>query len=53
MPNPNPVQEAVLDRWGITVLSEEDNDPERALQLFLSKLKEAVDRLSASAAPDR
>jgi len=52
MPNPNPVQEAVLDRWGITVLSEEDNDPERALQLFLSKLKEEVDRFS-SAAPDR
>ncbi|WP_183430989.1 SIR2 family protein [Mesorhizobium sp. RMAD-H1] len=53
MPNPNPVQEAVLRRWGITVLSEEENDPGQALQVFLSKLKDRVDQLSASAAPDR
>jgi hypothetical protein len=45
MPDPNPVQEAVLGRWGITVLSEQANDPEEALYTFLSKLKHHVDRL--------
>jgi hypothetical protein len=45
MPDPNPVQEAVLGRWGITVLSEQANDPEEALYTFLSKLKQHLDRL--------
>jgi hypothetical protein len=44
MPRPNPVQEAVLGRWGITVLSEEANNPEAALCTFLSKLKDRVDQ---------
>jgi hypothetical protein len=38
----NPVQEAVLSRWGITVLSEEAEAPEQALESFLSKLHELV-----------
>ena len=43
MPRPNAVQEAVLGQWGISVLSEEADDPEAALLAFLSKLKELVD----------
>lgn len=45
MHRPNPVQEAVLHNWGITVLSEEADDPEEALCSFLSKLKEEADQL--------
>lgn len=37
MPHPNPVQEAVLGRWGIIVLSEEAATPEEGLASFLSK----------------
>ncbi|KXF75852.1 Sir2 family NAD-dependent protein deacetylase [Paramesorhizobium deserti] len=53
MPNPNPVQEAVLSRWGITVLSEEKNDPGEALQVFLSKLKDRAQQSSVPSVPDR
>lgn len=42
MPRPNPVQEAVLAHWGITLLSEEADNPEQALVAFLSKLHQAV-----------
>lgn len=45
MTRANPVQEAVLARWGITVLSDEAEDPAEALRTFLAKLKERVDAL--------
>jgi len=45
MPEPNAVQEAVLDRWGITVLTGEAGDPGEALCSFLEKLKADVDKL--------
>jgi hypothetical protein len=38
------VQEAVLGQWGISVLSEDADDPETALATFLGKLNEAVRR---------
>jgi hypothetical protein len=48
MPDPDPVQEAVLARWGITVLSEAEADPEEALCSFLSKLRDAVAERASS-----
>ncbi len=44
MNDPNPVQEAVLARWGITVLSEEAESRDEALCRFLSKLSREVKR---------
>jgi hypothetical protein len=44
MPTRDPVEEAVLSRWGITALSEEMDDPEEALSVFLTRLTEAVQR---------
>lgn len=38
----NPVQEAILEEWGITALSGGDGAPERALTDFLAGLCEAV-----------
>jgi hypothetical protein len=49
MSRPNPVQEAVLARWGITLLSSEESDPQIALQKFLEALAEKVERLRAPA----
>ncbi len=43
MAKPDPVQEAVLGEWGIEVLTEEADDPQEALTVFLSRLKDAVD----------
>ena len=43
MINPNPVEEAVLSKWGITVLSEEADSPEQSLLKFLTKLKQGVE----------
>jgi hypothetical protein len=43
MINPNPVEEAVLNKWGITVLSEEADSPEETLLKFLTKLKQGVE----------
>jgi hypothetical protein len=40
MPHPNAVQEAILGRWGIDMLTEEADEPEDALAAFLTKLKE-------------
>jgi len=40
----NPVQEAVLKRWGITALSGDGKDPEQDLCSFLSELGEEVER---------
>jgi hypothetical protein len=44
MPVRNPVQEAVLGRWGITTLSDEGSNAEEALCAFLSKLKDLFKR---------
>jgi hypothetical protein len=38
MLRPNPVDEAVLEQWGIRVLTEPDSKPETALQSFLESL---------------
>ncbi|MGQ7790856.1 SIR2 family NAD-dependent protein deacylase [Faunimonas sp. B44] len=38
MPRANPVQQAVLGRWGITVVTGESDDPEEALCVFLQEL---------------
>ncbi|WP_173931985.1 SIR2 family protein [Chelativorans sp. Marseille-P2723] len=38
MPRRNPVEEAVLARWGISALSEEGNNPQEALGNFLKRL---------------
>jgi hypothetical protein len=42
MPRPDPVQEAVLGRWGVTVLTGDADDPGEALTRFLSQLTAAV-----------
>ncbi|WP_376701813.1 SIR2 family protein [Mesorhizobium sp. ISC25] len=44
MPQPSIVQEAVLGRWGIDMLTEDADDPEDALLAFLNELKDKVDR---------
>jgi SIR2-like domain len=38
MLRPNPIDEAVLEQWGIRVLTEPDAKPEEALEVFLEKL---------------
>lgn len=42
MANPSRIQEAILDSWGITVLTEEADNPEEALISFLSGLRELM-----------
>jgi hypothetical protein len=42
MATPNPVQEAVLGQWGISVVSGQGEDPEASLIAFLSELRDAV-----------
>ena len=44
MPRADPVQQAVLAKWGVTTLTEEIEDPGHALTSFLSKLADAVAR---------
>jgi hypothetical protein len=44
MLRPNAVDEAVLEQWGIRVLTEPDCKPEEALETFLGKLAESVGR---------
>jgi len=39
VPKPNPVQEAVLDQWGISMISSDRADPKTALVEFLQSLK--------------
>jgi SIR2-like domain len=39
----NPVEQAVLEQWGLQVLMEKDCPPEKALETFLSKLSDAVE----------
>jgi len=43
---PHPVQTAVLGQWGITVLTEEADNPEDALLSFLTRLKKATEEAS-------
>ena len=43
MPQPSSVEETVLGHWGLTVVTEEAESPERALTNFLRKLKERVE----------
>jgi len=36
---PNPIQEAVLDQWGIKMLTSRENDPQKALLEFLGNFQ--------------
>jgi hypothetical protein len=40
----NPVEQTVLEQWGLRVLTEKDCPPEKALEVFLAKLCEAVEK---------
>jgi SIR2-like domain len=54
MARPNPLQEAILEQWGITALIGDTDDPEQALTQFLEELKTSVDggeSLSAKSTP--
>jgi hypothetical protein len=42
MLRPNPVEQAVLEQWGLRVLTEKDCAPEEALGVFLAKLCKAI-----------
>ncbi|HEY8567066.1 MAG TPA: SIR2 family protein [Beijerinckiaceae bacterium] len=42
MMRPNPIEEAVLEQWGIQTLSEDADDPEIALEMFLRRLAQAA-----------
>jgi hypothetical protein len=49
MPQGDPVEEAVLERWGIAALTEDTDDPQEALCSFLTHLSALVaDRRRAS-----
>ncbi len=48
MPHRNPVEEAVLARWGITALNVEAQEPEEALRAFLERLVEITGRREAT-----
>lgn len=43
VPKPNPVQEAVLDQWGISMISSDRADPRTALVEFMQSLKGRAD----------
>jgi hypothetical protein len=45
MPHVDPVQQAVLSQWGLTVISRDTDDPEAALAEFLEDLKARVEAL--------
>lgn len=36
---PNPIQETILEQWGIKMLTSNENDPQKALLEFLSKFQ--------------
>jgi hypothetical protein len=42
MTSANPMQEAILQQWGITALTGDSDDPEEALTTFLAELRELV-----------
>jgi hypothetical protein len=48
LPRSGRAQEAVLNSWGISVLSSEDDDPGSALTGFLEQLMERVEQLRSS-----
>jgi SIR2-like domain len=50
MAEADPVQSAVLEQWGITALSAEEDDPQEALTHFLTALGARVGELNAAAA---
>jgi SIR2-like domain len=50
MLRPNPIDQLVLEQWGIRVLTEPDCAPEEALETFLAKLAEAIERHEREAA---
>lgn len=43
-PNQDPVQDAVLEQWGITVMHEPADHPAASMLAFLMRLKDAVDK---------
>ena len=51
VPKPNPVQEAVLDQWGISMISSERTDPKTALVEFLQNLRTRTTEPPRSDAP--
>jgi SIR2-like domain len=42
MMRPNPIEEAVLKQWGISMVTEDTDRPEDALEVFLTKLADEV-----------
>lgn len=36
---PNPIQEAILDQWGINMITSEEDNPEKALQEFMEQFR--------------
>ena len=42
MVRPDPIQERVLENWGITALNEDTDNPDDALPTFFAKLKERI-----------
>jgi hypothetical protein len=47
MPRADPVQEAVLGQWGVTVLAGQVDDPSEALRAFLAELKGRVEAIGS------
>jgi hypothetical protein len=45
MAQEEPIQKAILDQWGITVLEGEGANPQEALSSFLTRLYERVNEL--------
>jgi hypothetical protein len=45
MAQEEPIQKAILDQWGITVLEGEGANPQEALSSFLTRLNERVNEL--------
>jgi hypothetical protein len=41
-PQENPVQQAVLEQWGITALSSDSEDPQQALTEFLTEIRDRI-----------
>ncbi len=52
VPKPNPVQEAVLDQWGIGMISSERADPKSALVEFLQSLRTRTNEPPRSDTPN-
>ena len=50
MLRPNPIDETVLEQWGLRVLTEPECEPEDALRTFLERLVQAVEQDEGSEA---